>query len=260
MGIDILRLGFYDQEVLLVSKFKNVIAVASGKGGVGKSTVTAGLGLAAAEAGIRVGIIDADLHGFSIPRMLGQENQPFYDEEENIFPGEANGVKIVSMGYFADDNPVIWRSPLYSQALRQFIDDFDWGEIDLMLIDLPPGTGDMPLNVMQNIPEARLVVVTTPQPTAAEVSSRVAVMAQKMNFEVLGVVENMAWFQCSNCNEKHYLFGKGGGEKMAEELKSEVLGQLPLMPKMREQADAGHMQLTNEVRQVFEKLKLKLSL
>jgi len=129
-----------------------------------------------------------------------------------------------------------------------------------MLIDLPPGTGDMPLNVMQNIPEAKLVVVTTPQPTAAEVSSRVAVMAQKMNFEVLGVVENMAWFQCTKCTEKHYLFGSGGGAKMAEELKSQMLGQLPLMPQMREQADAGHMQLTDEVRQVFNQLRAKLNL
>jgi ATP-binding protein involved in chromosome partitioning len=243
-----------------LSKFKKVVAIASGKGGVGKSTVTAGLGLAAAEAGIKVGIIDADLHGFSIPRMLGEKNQPFYDDEENLFPGEASGVKIVSMGYFAEDNPVIWRSPLYSQALRQFMDDFDWGEIDLMLIDLPPGTGDMPLNVMQNIPDAKLVVVTTPQPTAAEVSSRVAVMAQKMNFEVLGVVENMAWFLCTKCSEKHYLFGSGGGEKMAEELNTQVLGQLPLMPKMREQADAGQLQLTEEVRQVFNRLKVKIDM
>lgn len=243
-----------------MTKFKNVIAVASGKGGVGKSTVTAGLGLAAAEAGLKVGIIDADLHGFSIPRMLGQETQPYYDEEENLLPGEAGGVKIVSMGYFADDNPVIWRSPLYSQALRQFIDDFAWGEIDLMLIDMPPGTGDMPLNVMQNIPTAKLLVVTTPQPTAAEVSARVAVMAQKMNFEVVGVVENMAWFQCGKCSEKHYLFGSGGGEKMAGELSSEVLGHLPLMPAMREKADAGHMQLNDEIRAVFANMRAKIGI
>jgi len=243
-----------------LDKFKHVLAIASGKGGVGKSTVTAGLGLAAAEAGIKVGIIDADLHGFSIPRMLGQEKKPFYDDDENLFPGEASGVKIVSMAYFADDNPVIWRSPLYSQALRQFMNDFDWGEIDLMLIDLPPGTGDMPLNVMQNIPDAKLVVVSTPQPTAAEVSSRVAVMAQKMNFEVLGVVENMAWFECDKCNHKHYLFGRGGGEKMANKLSTEVLGQLPLIPAMREQADAGHMQLTEEIRQLFARLRKKIGI
>ena len=169
-----------------MSEFKNIVMVASGKGGVGKSTVTAGLGLAAAEAGLAAGIIDADLHGYSIPRMLGQETMPSFDEEERLLPGEARGVKIVSMGYFAEDNPIIWRSPLYSQALRQFTNDFDWGTLDILLIDLPPGTGDMPLNVMQNVRNPKMVVVTTPQPTAAEVSARVAVMAQKMNVDVLG--------------------------------------------------------------------------
>jgi len=244
----------------VLSEFKNVVMVASGKGGVGKSTVTAGLGLAAAEAGKTVGIIDADLHGYSIPRMLGQEEKPYYDENERLLPGEAGGVKIVSMGYFAEDNPIIWRSPLYSQALRQFLNDFDWGELDLLLIDMPPGTGDMPLNVMQNVRDPRLVVVTTPQPTAAEVSSRVAVMAQKMNVDVLGVVENMAWYECGNCKEKHYLFGSGGGDKMAQELNTVVLGRLPLLPAMREEADAGHMQLTEPMREVFTKLAGKLNL
>jgi ATP-binding protein involved in chromosome partitioning len=243
-----------------VSEFKNIVMVASGKGGVGKSTVTAGLGLAAAEAGLAAGIIDADLHGYSIPRMLGQETMPSFDEEERLLPGEARGVKIVSMGYFAEDNPIIWRSPLYSQALRQFINDFDWGTLDILLIDLPPGTGDMPLNVMQNVRNPKMVVVTTPQPTAAEVSARVAVMAQKMNVDVLGVVENMAWFECQECSHKHYLFGRGGGEKMARELQTQLLGQLPLMPAMREEADAGHMQLTDPMRDVFVQVRAKLNL
>lgn len=243
-----------------MSEFKNIVMVASGKGGVGKSTVTAGLGLAAAEAGLAVGIIDADLHGYSIPRMLGQEDKPHYDEGERLLPGEAGGVKIVSMGYFAEDNPIIWRAPLYAQALRQFLDDFEWGTLDLLLIDLPPGTGDMPLNVMQNIRDTKMVVVTTPQPTAAEVSARVAVMAQKMNVEVLGVVENMAWFQCQECSHKYFLFGQGGGEKLAQDLQTRVLGQLPLLPTMREAADAGHLQLTEPMHQVFAQLQVALNL
>lgn len=243
-----------------MSTFKHVVAVASGKGGVGKSTVTSGLGLAAVEAGLDVGIIDADLHGYSIPRMLGQEDRPYYEDNEVLLPGRAQGIKIVSMGYFAEDNPIIWRAPLYSQALRQFVNDFQWGDLDLMLIDLPPGTGDMPLNVIQTMPETTLVVVTTPQPTAAEVSARIAVMAQKMNVKVLGVVENMAWYQCSNCGEKHYLFGSGGGAGMARDLNTEVLGQLPLNPAMREQADAGQLQVLPELKQVFRKIQNILSL
>ncbi len=243
-----------------MSEFKNIVMVASGKGGVGKSTVTAGLGLAAAEAGHAVGIIDADLHGYSIPRMLGQEGKPHYDKDERLLPGEAGGVKIVSMGYFAQDNPIIWRAPLYSQALRQFLNDFEWGTLDLLLIDLPPGTGDMPLNVMQNVQHSKMVVVTTPQPTAAEVSARVAVMAQKMNVDVLGVVENMAWFQCQECSHKHFIFGQGGGEKIAQDLQTQVLGQLPLLPTMREAADAGRLQLTEPMRQVFAQLRGKLGL
>lgn len=240
--------------------FKHIVAVASGKGGVGKSTVTAGLGLAAVEAGFSAGIIDADLHGYSIPRMLGQENRPYYEDEDVLLPGQAGGVKIVSMGYFAEDNPIIWRAPLYSQALRQFFNDFQWGELDLMFLDLPPGTGDMSLNIMQTIPNSRMVVVTTPQPTAAEISSRIAVMAQKMNVDVLGVVENMAWYECGNCGQKHFLFGSGGAEKMAEDLNTDMLGQIPLLPTMREQADAGSLPLTNEMREVFARVRNKLNL
>lgn len=239
-----------------MSSFKHIVAVASGKGGVGKSTVTAGLGLAAAEAGKSVGIIDADLHGYSIPRILGQEGEPHYEDDEKLYPGEAGGVKIVSLGYFAEDNPIIWRAPLYSQALRQFLEDFQWGDLDLLLIDLPPGTGDMPLNIMQNqsLKEAALVVVTTPQPTAAEIAGRVAVMAQKMNVRVLGVVENMAWFQCSACGHKHHIFGSGGGVRLAGDLNAPVLGQLPMLPEMREQADAGQLELSDEFRQVFARI------
>lgn len=242
-----------------MGRFKNIVAVSSGKGGVGKSTVAASLGLAAAKAGLNVGIIDADLHGFSIPRMLGESEIPHYNEDDKLLPGFAQGIKIVSMGYFVESNPVIWRAPLYSGALNQFINDFEWGNIDLMLVDMPPGTGDMPLNVMQRLPQAKLLVISTPQPTAAEVSVRVAVMAQKMNFGVLGVIENMSWFEC-DCGRKHYLFGQGGGQKMADELGVQLLAQLPLREEIRERADAGQLQLMPEVEELFARLRGKLDL
>ncbi|MTI95056.1 MAG: Mrp/NBP35 family ATP-binding protein [Firmicutes bacterium] len=240
--------------------FKHMLAIASGKGGVGKSTVTASLGLAAVAAGHSAGIIDADLHGYSIPQIMGADTQPYYDENENLFPGEAGGVKIVSMGYFVEDNPVIWRSPLYSQALNQFVNDFTWGDVDLLLLDLPPGTGDMPLNVLQRFPKTHILVVTTPQPAAAEVAARVAVMAEKMNASVLGVVENMSWFECEDCGHRHELFGAGGGAKMAKDLNTEVLGQLPLRPDLRQEADVGQLQLRSEFSEVFDRIKTKLNM
>ena len=219
-----------------------IIAIASGKGGVGKSTVTANLAIALQKEGKQVGIIDADVHGFSIPRIIGLEEQVKVEQEsELIHPAEKMGVKVISMGSFVhEQNPVIWRSPLLLGALQQFFKDVLWGDLDYLLLDLPPGTGDMSLNIMQKLPHARTMIVTTPQITATNVAGRVGHMAEKMDSDVLGIVENMAYYECSECGNKEYIFGKGGGEELAELLGVDLLGQLPLMTHVREGGDKGN--------------------
>ena len=219
-----------------------IIAIASGKGGVGKSTVTANLAIALQKEGKQVGIIDADVHGFSIPRIIGLEEQVKVEQEsELIHPAEKMGVKVISMGSFVHEkNPVIWRSPLLLGALQQFFKDVLWGDLDYLLLDLPPGTGDMSLNIMQKLPHARTMIVTTPQITATNVAGRVGHMAEKMDSDILGIVENMAYYECSECGNKEYIFGKGGGEELAELLGVDLLGQLPLMTHVREGGDKGN--------------------
>lgn len=220
---------------------EGMIAIASGKGGVGKSTVTANLAIALQKKGKQVGIIDADVHGFSIPRIIGlEEDVKVEQSSELIHPAEKMGVKVISMGSFVhEQNPVIWRSPLLLGALQQFFQDVVWGDLDYLLLDLPPGTGDMSLNIMQKLPHARTLIVTTPQITATNVAGRVGHMAEKMDSDILGIIENMAYYECSECGNKEYIFGKGGGQELADLLEVELLGQLPLMKHVREGGDTG---------------------
>jgi len=204
------------------------IAIASGKGGVGKSTVTVNLAVALARAGYRVGVIDADIYGFSVPDMMGIDRRPTVIDDV-ILPVEKLGVKVMSMAFFVEDNrPVIWRGPMLGKMLRNFFSEIHWGELDYMLLDLPPGTGDVALDVHQLIPQSKEIIVTTPHLTAAFVAARAGAMALQTNHEILGVVENMSWYECSHCGEKEYIFGSGGGEKLAQTLRTQLLAQIPL--------------------------------
>jgi ATP-binding protein involved in chromosome partitioning len=206
-----------------------VIAVASGKGGVGKSSLTANLGVSFAQLGRRVGILDADIYGHSIPHILGIHQRPVA-VDEMIVPPVKDGLKLMSIGFFLDDNaPVMWRGPMLHRALEQFLTDVHWGEIDVLVVDMPPGTGDVSISLGQLLPRAEVVVVTTPQKLAQEVASRAATMARKTNMRLLGVVENMTG----------EVFGSGGGEALAAELDVPLLGRVPLDPLLREQGDEG---------------------
>ena len=219
----------------------NIVCVGSGKGGVGKSTVTANLAAALAEDGKKVGILDADVWGYSIPRMYGLgATRPKVNDERKIVPLEGPGaIKVMSIGFFVqEDSAVVWRGPMLHKALTQFLEDVDWGELDFLLIDLPPGTGDVAMTLSQLLPQAQFLLVTTPQPTAQKVARRAAEMAHKVNLEVAGVVENMSGFTTPS-GERFQLFGEGGGQELADELDVPLLGKVPLTMPLREQADAG---------------------
>ncbi|WP_440897058.1 P-loop NTPase [Amphibacillus sp. Q70] len=204
------------------------ISIASGKGGVGKSTVTVNIAVALARLGKKVGIIDADIYGFSVPDMMGITERPTL-KGNRIIPVEAHDVQIISMGFFVEDNePVIWRGPRLGKMLRSFFVEVEWGELDYLLLDLPPGTGDMALSVHQMIPSSKEIIVTTPHPTAAFVASRAGKMALNTNHEIIGVVENMAYFESQLTGEKEYVFGKGGGETLANEINAPLIAQIPL--------------------------------
>ena len=204
------------------------IAIASGKGGVGKSTVSVNLATSLARLGKRVGLVDADIYGFSVPDMMGITKRPVV-RGERIIPVERLGVKVISMGFFVEDNaPIIWRGPMLGKMLNNFFTEVEWGELDYLLLDLPPGTGDVALDVHTMLPACKEIIVTTPHPTAAFVAARAGAMAIRTEHEVIGVVENMSYFESKVTNEKEYVFGKGGGKKLAEELQTELLGQLPL--------------------------------
>lgn len=204
------------------------IAVASGKGGVGKSTVAVNLAVALARKGKKVGIIDADIYGFSVPDMMGIEERPEI-VDQLIRPIERFGVKVMSMGFFVQDNaPVIWRGPMLGKMLKNFFNEVEWGELDYMVLDLPPGTGDVALDVHQMIPQSKEIIVTTPHATAAFVAARAGAMAIHTNHEIIGIVENMAYYACGQCGHKDYVFGRGGGGKLAEELHTQLLAQIPL--------------------------------
>ncbi|MFC4098366.1 Mrp/NBP35 family ATP-binding protein [Paenibacillus xanthanilyticus] len=203
------------------------IAVASGKGGVGKSTVTVNLAVALARRGKRVGIIDADIYGFSVPDMMGIEERPAV-VNERVIPIEKFGVKVMSMGFFVEDNaPIVWRGPMLGKMLRNFFAEIEWGEVDYILLDLPPGTGDVALDVHQMIPQSKEIIVTTPHATAAFVAARAGAMAIKTEHEIIGVVENMSYY-ITKSGEHEYVFGKGGGARLAESLNAELMAQIPL--------------------------------
>lgn len=214
----------------LISPDNNVkfIAIASGKGGVGKSTVSVNLAVALARLGKRVGLVDADIYGFSVPDMMGISEKPEI-EGDRIKPVERFGVKVISMAFFVEENtPVIWRGPMLGKMINNFFQEVNWGELDYILLDLPPGTGDVALDVHTMLPKSKEIIVTTPHPTAAFVAARAGAMALHTDHEILGVVENMSYFESKVTGEKEYVFGKGGGEKLASELNTEILGQLPL--------------------------------
>lgn len=213
------------------------LAIASGKGGVGKSTVTANLAKALAQQGLRVGIIDADIYGFSIPAIFGIKERKPTIIDEMIIPIEADGVRIISMHFFVpENNPVVWRGPMLGKMLRNFFGEVHWGDVDVMLLDLPPGTGDIAMDVHQLLPKSKELIVTTPQENAADVAVRAGVMGIRTNHDIIGVVENMAYFACPGCGEKSYLFGKGGGQKVADALKTRVLAEIPLADMSKQES------------------------
>jgi ATP-binding protein involved in chromosome partitioning len=239
-----------------------VLAVSSGKGGVGKSSVTTNLSIALARAGYTVAAVDADVWGFSMPRMLGIERPPVVIDTL-IVPPSAHGVKLVSMGFFArEDQPVIWRGPMLHKALEQFLTDVWWGEPEFLVVDMPPGTGDVSLSMAQFVPRAEVVVVTTPQPAAQKVAQRAAYMAQKVNLSVVGVVENMSWFRGDD-GKAYELFGSGGGRELADALGVPLLGQVPLVPALRQGGDVGRPITVadpgNEASQAFTEIARRLS-
>jgi ATP-binding protein involved in chromosome partitioning len=216
-----------------------VLLIASGKGGVGKSSVTSNLAIALANRGKSTAIIDADVWGFSIPRMLGIDRAPVVIDDM-LIPPEVHGVRAISMGFFAkEDQPVIWRGPMLHKALEQFLTDVYWNDPDFVLIDLPPGTGDISLSLAQFLPRAEVYVVTTPQPAAQRVAQRAAFMADTVNLEVKGIIENMSWFTGDD-GKRYFLFGSGGGQDLADRLDVPLLGMVPLTPELREGADSGN--------------------
>ncbi len=222
-----------------------VFAVASGKGGVGKSSVTVNLAASMAAKGLQVGVLDADIYGFSIPRMLGVTHKPT-QVESMIMPPSAHGVKVISIGMFTKDNtPVVWRGPMLHRALEQFLSDVYWGDLDVLLMDLPPGTGDIAISVSQLVPSAEILVVTTPQMAAQEVAERAGSIALQTHQRIAGVVENMSWLPCPHCGDRIELFGSGGGQAVAASLtrllgaEVPLLGQIPLDPRLREGGDSG---------------------
>jgi ATP-binding protein involved in chromosome partitioning len=215
-----------------------VMLVASGKGGVGKSSVTTNLAVALAGRGRDVAVVDADVWGFSIPRMLGVDQPPTVIDDM-LIPPESHGVRCISMGFFAEeDQPVIWRGPMLHKALEQFLTDVYWDEPDYLLVDLPPGTGDIAISLAGFLPTAEMYVVTTPQPAAQTVAQRAAFMADKVNLKVHGVIENMSWFTGDD-GTRYELFGSGGGQALADRIGVPLLGQVPLVPALRDGADRG---------------------
>ena len=223
-----------------LAQVSNVMCIGSGKGGVGKSTLTANLAAALTAEGKHVGILDADVWGYSIPRMYGLgATRPPVSPERKILPLEAHGVKVMSIGFFLEeDAAVVWRGPMLHKALTQFLQDVAWGTLDYLLIDLPPGTGDVSMTLAQLLPQAQFVIVTTPQPTAQKVARRSAEMANKVSLEICGVIENMSSFATPD-GERYAIFGEGGGQDLADELDVPLLGKVPLTMPLREHADSG---------------------
>ena len=222
-----------DEEVL--PGVKNVIAVASGKGGVGKSTVAVNLAAGLSQLGARVGLFDADIYGPNVPRMVGSDERPQATAEEQLIPPEKYGMKLMSMDFLVgEDDPVIWRGPMVHKVLTQLFEDVEWGALDYMVVDLPPGTGDTQLTLLQSVPIAGAVIVTTPQEVAVDDARKGLEMFGKHETPVLGIVENMSGFVCPDCGSEHDLFGRGGGREFADEASMPFLGEIPLDPRVRE--------------------------
>jgi len=239
-----LRGGVEKRAGLSLDARTRVLAVCSGKGGVGKSSISANLAAAFAAGGHSVGILDADIYGHSIPHLLGISQRPVV-VDKMIVPPVKDDLKLMSIGFFLDDNqPVMWRGPMLHRALEQFLQDVHWGELDILVVDMPPGTGDVAISLGQLLPRAEVIVVTTPQPAAQEVASRAAVMAQKTSMRVVGVVENMSG----------EIFGHGGGERLARELGVPLLGTVPLDPALREAGDDGRPYVTPEIAAIAERV------
>lgn len=248
-----------------LNSFENttILAIGSGKGGVGKSTVTANLAVTLSHMGYKVGLIDADILGYSIPQILGikQERATAIDER-TIIPVEIEGVKVMSMGNLVgEDEALVWRGPVLSGILNQFLTEVYWGELDYLLLDLPPGTGDIPLSIMQEVKEAKFLIVTTPQITAKGVAKRLGIMANKTNTEIVGVIENMSYFICDNCDEKHYIFGSGEGENLSKELGVDFLGEIPLLKEIRVGSDKGVIltsDLNSDIGKIYKQISEKI--
>ena len=225
----------------LIPRVKNVVAVASGKGGVGKSTTSVNLAVALSQTGAKVGLLDADIYGPNVPLMMGLKEKPEVKGGNGaIEPVMRFGIKLVSIGFFLDENkPVIWRGPMVHGAIQQFLKDFDWGDLDYLVVDLPPGTGDAPLSLSQLIPLSGVVIVTTPQDVALQDVAKGMAMFKQLEVPIIGVIENMSYFICPNCSEKHELFGRGGGERIAKTFNVPFLGQIPLQMNVRTGGDEG---------------------
>ncbi|PSQ59343.1 MRP family ATP-binding protein [Halobacteriales archaeon SW_7_71_33] len=235
---------------------KNVIAVASGKGGVGKSTVAVNVAAGLADRGARVGLFDADVYGPNVPRMLGAEEPPRATEEETLVPPERYGMKLMSMAFLVgEDDPVIWRGPMVHKVITQLWEDVEWGALDYMVIDLPPGTGDTQLTLLQSVPITGAAVVTTPQPVAVDDARKGLEMFGTHDTPVLGVVENMGTFRCPDCGGEHDVFGSGGGRELADEHQLPFLGSIPLDPSVRTGDESGRPMVLDEGSEVGERFR-----
>ena len=224
----------------LLPNVKNIIAVSSGKGGVGKSTTAANLALALAAEGANVGVLDADIYGPSQPMMLGVQGRPETIVENTLEPLKAYGLQVMSIGFLIDaDNPMVWRGPMATSALEQLLKQTNWQDLDYLIVDMPPGTGDIQLTLSQKVPVTGAIVVTTPQDIALLDAKKGLKMFEKVGVPILGVVENMSIYVCPNCNHQEHIFGEGGGQKMCEQYGVNFLGSLPLNLSIREQADSG---------------------
>jgi len=218
---------------------KNIIAVASGKGGVGKTTVAVNLAVSLAAAGARVGLLDADIYGPTVPVMMGVRERPGAVGNMMV-PPAAHGVKVISLGFFyKDDTPLVWRGPMVAGAVKQLLTQVEWGDLDYLIVDLPPGTGDASLTLAQTVPLGGVVIVTTPQEASLNIATKALAMFKKLNVPILGIVENMSYFTCPHCGEKTYIFSEGGGKRAAKALDAQFLGEIPIYPLIREQSDAG---------------------
>jgi ATP-binding protein involved in chromosome partitioning len=254
---------FPKHPLLGIEKVKHFIAVASGKGGVGKTTVAINLALALRGEGFQVGLLDADIYGPSVPVMTGISERPCV-EHEMIVPLEKFDIKIMSIGFMIDENqPVIWRGPLVSNAIREFLDKVMWGNLDYLVVDLPPGTGDPSITIAQSIPDASIVIVTTPQEVSLSDVKKAITMFRKMNTRILGIVENMSYFECAHSAEKIEIFGTGGGEKLSQEMGVPLLGAIPIDIELRKGCDSGIPLMTgtpgSKIAKVFREIAGKVA-